>query len=164
MKKYKWIAESNDGAFTDESKNIFSTEEECYNDMRNSALEKMKWNTEYNDDLYDVDTISYDVIFSQKQIIHKSYSGVYTYKIVEVQEKQIINKGFLTYALTNGERIFGLIKDHYISDWNKYLPLYWSEVFVDGNQVSIHKKGMLLTNKTNAELCQLHEQSKINIH
>ena len=42
-----------DGAFTDESKKIFSTEEECYNDMRNSALEKMKWNTEYNDDFYD---------------------------------------------------------------------------------------------------------------
>lgn len=38
--KYKWIASSDDGAFEDESEKFFDTEKDCYNDMRNSALEK----------------------------------------------------------------------------------------------------------------------------
>lgn len=42
MKKYKWFAESNDGAFQDESIQTFTSKRECYNDMRNAALEKMK--------------------------------------------------------------------------------------------------------------------------
>lgn len=79
-------------------------------------------------------------------------------------EKQIINRGYLTYALTNGEKVFGIRTDHAISDWSKELPLYWSEVFVDGNSYHIHRKGMLLVNKTNEELQQLHEQSKVNLN
>jgi hypothetical protein len=47
MKKYKWIAECSDGAFNDESA-LFDTKRDCYNNMRNAVLEKMKWNTETN--------------------------------------------------------------------------------------------------------------------
>ena len=85
MKKYRWVAESNDRSFEDESRQDFASKEECYNDMRNSALEKMKWNTEF----YDVDendTLGYKVHFSKNKIIHESYSGVYTYEIKEVKE------------------------------------------------------------------------------
>ena len=78
-------------------------------------------------------------------------------------EKQIINRGYLTYALTDGVQIFGLIKDHYVSDWSIYKPLYWSEVFVDGHMCFICRKGMLLIDKTNEELSELLEQSKINL-
>ena len=82
--KYKWVASCDDGAFNDESKKVFITKEECYNDMRNSALEKMKWNTEYKHDFdCEDDSIGYEVSFSQNKIVHKSYSGTYTYKIVE---------------------------------------------------------------------------------
>jgi hypothetical protein len=81
---YKWVAECSDGAFEDKSKQIFATKEECYNDMRNSALEKMKWNTEFRQDFdNEEDSIGYEVSFSQNEIVHKSYSGTYTYKIVE---------------------------------------------------------------------------------
>ena len=86
MKKYKWVAESNDRAFQDESSKKFTSKEECYNDMRNAALEKMKLNTEYAQDFNDCESIKYRVTFYQERIIHASYSGVYTYEIKEVKE------------------------------------------------------------------------------
>ena len=85
-KKYYWTAQSNDGAFDIESGKCFATKEECYNDMRNSALEKMKWNTEYYCDFADVkdgDYIGYEVKFYPNKIIHLSYSGTYTYEMKE---------------------------------------------------------------------------------
>lgn len=93
MKKYKWIASSDDGCFEDESRQEFTSKRECYNDMRNAALEKMKWNTQYDNDfadLIDDGYIGYEVRFSRNQIIHASYSGVYTYEIKEVQEMKTI--------------------------------------------------------------------------
>ena len=93
MKKYKWVAASNDGAFEDESRQEFTSKRECYNDMRNAALEKMKWNTEYDADFADIiedGYIGYEVKFSRNKIIHESYSGVYTYEIKEVQEMKTI--------------------------------------------------------------------------
>lgn len=86
-KKYKWVAECSDGAFYDESDKCFETKKECYDDMRNHALEKMKWNTEYNNDFEDIgddDYIGYNVRFSQNMITHESYSGLYTYEIKEL--------------------------------------------------------------------------------
>lgn len=88
--KYKWFAESNDGAFEDESRKSFATKKECYNDMRNAALEKMKWNTEFDedfDDMEDGNYIGYNVRFSKDKIIHESYSGIYTYEIGRVYEE-----------------------------------------------------------------------------
>lgn len=80
-------------------------------------------------------------------------------------EKQVINRGYLTYALTDGEsKIFGTIKDCHISDWSHEAKnFYWSEVFVDGNMYQIHRRGMLLIGKTDEELSELHEQSKVNL-
>ena len=88
ISKYKWIASSDDDCFSDSSSTSFKTEEEAYNDMRNEALTKMKWNTEYGDipqnhDL-DEDYIGYGVKFFKDKIIHESYSGIYTYKIVKI--------------------------------------------------------------------------------
>ena len=81
-------------------------------------------------------------------------------------EKQIINRGYLTYALTDGEsKIFGIIKDCFINDWSHEAKhFYWSEVFVDGNMFQIHRKGTLLVNKTDEQLSELHEQSKVNLN
>lgn len=81
-------------------------------------------------------------------------------------EKHIINREYLTYALTDGEsQIFGTIKDHYIYEWShKAKHFYWSEVFVDGNMYQIIRRGRLLVGKTNKELSELHEQSKVNLH
>ena len=68
---------------------IFTYKRECYNDMRNAALKKMKWNTEFYD-VEDDNTLGYKVHFSKNKIIHESYSGVYTYEIKEVQEMKTI--------------------------------------------------------------------------
>ena len=80
-------------------------------------------------------------------------------------EKQVINRGYLTYALTDGKKkIFGTIKDCHINDWShEAKDFYWSEVFVDGNIYQIHRRGTLLINKTNEQLSELHEQSKVNL-
>lgn len=88
--KFRWIASSNDGVFQDESKKLFNSQEACYNDMRDAALEKMKWNTDFSQDFFDCKSISYGIIFSKKKIIHESYSGVYTYSIEEVHENKEI--------------------------------------------------------------------------
>ena len=81
-------------------------------------------------------------------------------------EKQIINRGYLTYALTDGEsKIYGVIKDCFINDWSHEAKhLYWSEVFVDGNMFQIHRRGTLLVNKADEQLSELHEQSKVNLN
>lgn len=91
---YKWFATSDDGVFDDESKKLFDTKEECYNDMRDAVLEKTKWNTEFAEDFntkaeilendpidadYSDITIGYDIKFSPTKITHESYSGKYTY-------------------------------------------------------------------------------------
>lgn len=91
MKKYKWIANRNEGSFEDESRQLFANKEECYNDMRNAALEKMKWNTEFIEDFTDDgDYIGYNVKFSRTKIVHESYSGIYTYEIKEINSMKTI--------------------------------------------------------------------------
>ena len=88
-KHYFWLASSNDGSFENFSATTFTEKEMCYNDMRNSALDKMKWNTEYREDFADMDDdefIGYDVRFRKDKIIHESYSGLYTYQIFCVEQ------------------------------------------------------------------------------
>lgn len=89
--KYKWFANCDDGAFEDHSKEIFNTKKECYNSMRNAVLEKMKWNTQFDEDFNDdIDTcIAYEVKFSQDRITHNSYSGLYVYEIKKSFEEEI---------------------------------------------------------------------------
>lgn len=78
---FYWKANCTDGSFDDESERGFVTKKEAYEDMRNAVFEKMKWNTEFDEDFYDTDKILYDVEFSQDKIIHTSYSGEYIYEI-----------------------------------------------------------------------------------
>ena len=89
MKKYTWIASSNDGSYQETSCRFFDTKKEAYEDMRNEALEKMKWNTELEDfsDLDESECLGYKVKFHPNYIIHESYSGTYTYKICSLREK-----------------------------------------------------------------------------
>lgn len=78
--KYSWIATSDDGSFEEEGE-WFRTEESAYRDMRNHALAKMRWNTEY-EDMDDGGSIGYEAHFSKNEIVHTSYSGTYTYRII----------------------------------------------------------------------------------
>ena len=81
-KHYFWVASSDDSAYEDRSDGLFTDKRECYDDMRDAALEKMKWNTQYNEDFYEPDDyIGYKVRFSKNTIVHDSYSGSYTYQI-----------------------------------------------------------------------------------
>ena len=85
--RYFWDCTCSDCGYTNESEKLFVTEKECYNDMRNAVLEKMKWNTEYDEDLADMDDneyIGYHVHFHKSYITHLSYSGKYKYVIHKV--------------------------------------------------------------------------------
>lgn len=106
---FKWIAESDDGSFHDESSRIFATQRECYEDMLIAATEKMRWNVTYNDviedcEIYEEDglvktpgemidyggehapgdnwAIGYRLECHPHMIQHASYSGLYTYRII----------------------------------------------------------------------------------
>jgi len=85
---YKWVAISYDKSYMDESVRTYTTKEDCYKDMRNSALEKMKWNTEYEDvTATDCDGgINYEVNFYPDRIILISYSGTYMFKIIPTED------------------------------------------------------------------------------
>ncbi len=82
--RYKWVANCTDGSWDNESEKTFSNKKECYEDMRNNALEKMKWNTEFKEDFGENMSIDYKVSFLPNEIRHESYSGLYIYKIVEM--------------------------------------------------------------------------------
>lgn len=86
MAKYYWTVECSDGGYNSNSEKLFDTMKEAYEDMRNAALEKMKWNTEFDEDFENnVESIGYSVSFERKRIVHQSYSGIYTYEIKEVE-------------------------------------------------------------------------------
>ena len=86
-KTYRWFASSNDGCYEISGRKFFSSKEDCYNDMRDAVLKKMKWNTEFLEDFGDDDEIiGYDVKFSKNKIVHTSYSGIYTYEIHEFEK------------------------------------------------------------------------------
>ena len=95
---YKWVARSNDG-FEDATTKRFDDERDCYEDMRDAVLEKMTWNTDYDDfgHEYDEENVvtHYDVEFNPKFITHKSYSGYYVYLLVpfEISDDEL-NKKF----------------------------------------------------------------------
>ena len=81
-------------------------------------------------------------------------------------EKEIINRGYLTHALTDETGlIYGINPVHWIN-WrlregkHRY---YWSDVFCDGPKFHIIRKGILLANATPEELEEKFEQSKINL-
>ena len=102
--KYLWTANSDDGCFEDKSEKAFDTQEECYMDMMNHAVNKMKWNVEYSDVMEDqhlIDDnglirtdeksmqggyIGYEARFYPHKIVHTSYSGTYTYEIKKRQD------------------------------------------------------------------------------
>lgn len=96
MKFYYWTVESSDG-FTDKTKALFKTQADCYADMVKHAIDKIKWNTLWTDlvetddkpnddglitnDKLDLLHIHYDLDIYPDKIVHKSYSGIYTYQI-----------------------------------------------------------------------------------
>ena len=82
--KYSWKAKSDDGCYEANGR-LFATKVDAFNDMRETALMKMLWNTEFYD-VEEEDTLGYSVHFSKNKIVHESYSGVYTYQIVERRE------------------------------------------------------------------------------
>lgn len=84
--EYSWKAASNDGSYEAQPYTWFATKEDAYNDMRDEALEKIRWNTEFYD-VEEKDTLGYSVHFSQNKIVHESYSGVYTYEIVQRRKR-----------------------------------------------------------------------------
>lgn len=105
--KFKWVGFSDDGCYHVESKHLFDTQESCYMDMMNTAIDKMKWNVDFTDVQEDCDPyeeggliktkgslmgnddmnlgIFYKLECHPHKIEHRSYSGLYTYLIKVVE-------------------------------------------------------------------------------
>lgn len=95
---------TDDGGCYSVTSTTYSTQEECYMAMMNCAIEKMKWNVEWEDVLdgqqqHDVKGIlksdetnggyiGYEAKFYPHKIVHTSYSGTYTYEIHRSENKK----------------------------------------------------------------------------
>lgn len=82
--------------------------------------------------------------------------------------KQIINRGYLTHAITdqNGN-IYGLIESSGL-DFTYHIEklgysFYWSDVYKDGNLSCIVRRGMVMLNKSEEDFQKYFMQSKINL-
>jgi hypothetical protein len=103
--KYTWTAASDDKVWNDKATRLFDTQEDCYADMMDHAVNKMKWNVDWEDVVEGQNIIEngglkktnevgkyagyigYDVKFMPHKIVHTSYSGTYTYEIVTVADE-----------------------------------------------------------------------------
>jgi len=103
--KYTWTAASDDKSWNDKATRLFDTQEDCYADMMDHAVNKMKWNVDWQDVVEGQNLIEngglkktnevgkyagyigYDVKFMPHKIVHTSYSGTYTYEIVTVADE-----------------------------------------------------------------------------
>ena len=109
--KYKWIAYCHDWAYEDKSEKVFDTIKDCYDDMRDAVAEKMKWNTNYDEDFDSpddslapadyCDAVSYKVWYEKRMIVHHSFSGTYVYLIVaedcNPSYYDVFNEGMVKY-------------------------------------------------------------------
>lgn len=79
-------------------------------------------------------------------------------------KREILERGYITHCLTNGENKYYNNKGEVIHEWSKEpKPLYWSEIYCEPNYMSVMiRKGTLLVNPSNEELMQLHKQSIVN--
>ena len=86
---------------------------------------------------------------------------------VKFCKKQILKRGYVTYALTNDMgKVFGLVTDCDINDFShEGKAFYWSEVYCEpGYMCMIIRNGTFLRNANNEELQKYHKQIKINLH
>lgn len=89
--------------------------------MRDEALSKITWNTEYEDfdDLSDDEYIGYRVKFSKDYIEHISYSGTYRYWIEEYDDdvERIKQFFFGRFGFIDGyEKLWDAMKEDIIKD------------------------------------------------
>lgn len=137
--KYYWKAKSNDGCFEAQSSRDFSTHKEAYEDMRECALEKMLWNTEWEDLDDNGDSIGYEVHISQNKIVHKSYSGEYTYLIHEKVDR-IEKHGRVWEVLDRFDPI--VLRDWFVGDFDGVGTMWMNNH--DGYIVIIERSGAIL--------------------
>ena len=90
QKYYTFICVSDDNIYAVEGVLPHTDKKDAYEHMRNTALEKMKWNTEWCDFDGDTQTVEYEVEFKPDEIYHRSHSGGYLYRIVECNSRGVV--------------------------------------------------------------------------
>lgn len=76
---YYWTLDCD--CYSERSKKIFNSKEECYEDMRQAVNNKVLWNIEYDDFDSDNDMIGITITATRNQIKCQSYSGTYTWTV-----------------------------------------------------------------------------------
>ena len=143
---FKWTAVSDDDCFHDKSSKAFATQEDCYNDMMVHAVDKMKWNIEWGDVVERPVSPTENGLITEKQtgfgigytldcypdkIVHKSYSGEYTYQIHPIVVDEYADIHIIAQYNINGEiraytYCLGDLNDcnHYFDDEDKLTATY----------------------------------------
>ena len=86
-------------------------------------------------------------------------------KMMSEMSKQILDRGYITHALTNKDgRILGMADSTSSYNIEQDDPFYWSEVYCEaGYMACVIRKGMLLVNPTVEELDRYLCQSIVNL-
>lgn len=93
----------------------------------------------------------------------KSLEGMTNNEKERHTEKQILDRGYVTYCLTDSKGEFYNVPDQHINVFSKDRDYYWSEVYCEPGYLTVLiRKGKLLANSTDEELGYYHEQSKMN--
>lgn len=95
QKKFYWTATSNDGSLEFGKSECFATAQECYENMRNEALENAKYLAEYydfHDGSWDEENprINVSFSFSEKEIVCKCFRTIYTFTMHEKTAKDLV--------------------------------------------------------------------------
>ena len=91
--KYIWGAFCSDGSWTDRSDVVFETLKECYDNMRDAALNKLHYNTEIDEMPEDEGPVYWKLTFDGENrtiVLHSEICGTYTYKVIEVTNQYIV--------------------------------------------------------------------------
>ena len=86
-------------------------------------------------------------------------------KMMSEMTKEILDRGYITHALTNRNGMIIGMADS-TSSYNPEMdaPFYWSEVYCEaGYMATVIRKGMLLVNPTREELDRYLCQSIVNL-
>ena len=137
--RYSWVASSNDGSFEDKGDKWFKNKRDAYVNMRDHALKKMQWNTEWEDLDDNGDSLGYEVHFAKDKIVHESYSGIYTYRLVEKIDT-IIKYGFEWTILDSYE--IDKENDYMVANFGD-VGVLWMNNYV-GYKILFEKNGTIL--------------------
>ena len=116
---YIWRAVCSDGGWDDRSQCVFGTLKECYDNMRDAALDKLHYNTEIDEMQLDEGPVYWKLTFDgeEKSItLHSEICGTYTYKVIEISNFYYVNVEELDDVHGNVKEVLDYLRTPFFED------------------------------------------------